>query len=115
MAQGQRSVIARSVRKNGTFVAVQFLADIRQLSLARADEALMKIRAGYEISYECPQPTPMILTLSVHPTRVPDLLTWDSMRLDPPIEGTGIRATARITGVNRETVGTLALRVAIVD
>jgi len=30
-------------------------------------------------------------------------------------EGTGIRATARITGVNRETVGTLALRVASVD
>ena len=27
----------------------------------------------------------MILTLSVHPTRVPDLLTWDSMRLYPPI------------------------------
>src|SRR4029077_9395934 len=32
-------------------------------------------RAGYEISYDCPQPTPMILTLSVHPTRFPDLLT----------------------------------------
>src|SRR3954453_1383749 len=45
----------------------------------------MKIRAGYEISYDCPQPTPMILTLSVHPSRTPDLLTWDSMRLDPTI------------------------------
>jgi hypothetical protein len=31
----------------------------------------MKIRAGYEISYDCPQPTPMILTLSVHPHAVP--------------------------------------------
>ena len=37
----------------------------------------MKIRAGYEISYDCPQPTPMILQLSVHPSRIPDLLTWD--------------------------------------
>ena len=45
----------------------------------------MKIRAGYEISYDCPQPTPMILTLSVHPSRIPDLLTVDRMRLDPPI------------------------------
>ncbi|MEA2948881.1 MAG: hypothetical protein QOI40_4211, partial [Alphaproteobacteria bacterium] len=45
----------------------------------------MKIRAGYEISYDCPQPTPMILTLSVHPSRVPDLLTWDRMRLDPAV------------------------------
>lgn len=45
----------------------------------------MQIRAGYEISYECPQPTPMILQLSVHPSRVPDLLTWDRMRFDPPL------------------------------
>ncbi len=27
----------------------------------------MQIRAGYEIAYECPQPTPMVLMLSVHP------------------------------------------------
>ena len=45
----------------------------------------MQIRAGYEISYDCPQPTPMILTLSVHPSRFADLLTPDRMRLDPPI------------------------------
>ena len=45
----------------------------------------MKIRAGYEISYDCPQPTPMILTLSVHPSRGPDLLTADRMRLDPAV------------------------------
>jgi transglutaminase-like putative cysteine protease len=45
----------------------------------------MKIRAGYEISYECPQPTPMILTLSVHPSRRANLLAPDRMRFDPPI------------------------------
>jgi transglutaminase-like putative cysteine protease len=45
----------------------------------------MKIRAGYEISYECLQATPMILMLSVHPSRTPDLLTPDRMRLDPAI------------------------------
>ncbi len=45
----------------------------------------MKIRAGYEISYDCPQPTPMILTLSVHPSRFSDLRTPNLMRLDPPI------------------------------
>jgi transglutaminase-like putative cysteine protease len=45
----------------------------------------MKIRAGYEISYDCPQSTPMILQLSVHPSRTPDLLTWDSVQFDPPI------------------------------
>src|SRR3954469_1590234 len=52
---------------------------------ARSKRLSMKIRAGYEISYDCPQPTPMILSLSVHPSRIPDLLTWDRMQLDPPI------------------------------
>src|SRR5215470_15331305 len=41
------------------------------------------IRTGYEISYDCPQPTPMILTLSVHPSRRRDLITPDRMQLDP--------------------------------
>ena len=35
----------------------------------------MHIRVGYEIAYECPQATPMILMLSVHPSRRPDLAT----------------------------------------
>ncbi len=45
----------------------------------------MKIRAGYDISYQCPQPTPMILTLSVHSSRAGDLITPDRLRLDPAI------------------------------
>ncbi len=44
----------------------------------------MNIHAGYEISYDCFQPTPMILTLSVHPSRTPDL-SWDRMQLNQPI------------------------------
>jgi transglutaminase-like putative cysteine protease len=35
----------------------------------------MLIRAGYEIQYECPMPTPMTLLLSVRPERLPDLVT----------------------------------------
>ena len=45
----------------------------------------IKIRTGYEISYECPQPTPMILTLSVHPSRRADLVTPDWMRVHPMV------------------------------
>ena len=43
----------------------------------------MKIRAGYELAYECPQPTPMILQLSVHPSRMADLLTVDRIQFNP--------------------------------
>ena len=45
----------------------------------------MEIRAGYEITYDCPQPTPMILMLSVHPSRVADLVTPDRIQLLPAI------------------------------
>jgi transglutaminase-like putative cysteine protease len=43
----------------------------------------MKIRFGYELVYECPQATPMILMLHVHPSRVRDLIRVDDMTLDP--------------------------------
>ena len=48
----------------------------------------MKIRAGYEIAYSCPQPTPMILMLSVWPERAPDLVTPDALRIsaDVPVQ-----------------------------
>ena len=45
----------------------------------------MKIRAGFEIAYDCAQPTPMILQVSVHPSRQADLITWDGIKMDPPI------------------------------
>jgi len=44
----------------------------------------MRIRAGYEISYECPQPTPMLALLNVHASRAEDLETTDILRIDPP-------------------------------
>jgi transglutaminase-like putative cysteine protease len=49
---------------------------------------MIKIRAGYRISYDCPQPTPMILTLSVHPSRRGDLITPDHVRIDPHVPAT---------------------------
>ncbi len=33
----------------------------------------MQIRAGFHIQYECPQPTPMLLVLSVEPDRMKDV------------------------------------------
>jgi hypothetical protein len=51
----------------------------------------MKIRIGYEIIYDCPQPTPMILTLNVHYTRVSDLIITDHLVTDPPVPLTAYR------------------------
>jgi hypothetical protein len=46
---------------------------------------MIKLRAGYGIAYDCPQPTPMILTLSVHPSRRGGLITSDLIRIDPHV------------------------------
>jgi transglutaminase-like putative cysteine protease len=45
----------------------------------------MRIRCGYEITYECPQPTPMLLMLNVHASRYQDLETPDVIQTDPPL------------------------------
>ena len=48
----------------------------------------MHIRVGYELVYDCPQPTPMILMLSIHYTRVSDIVVPDQLVANPavPIE-----------------------------
>jgi transglutaminase-like putative cysteine protease len=45
----------------------------------------MKLRIGYELIYECPKPTPMILTLNVHFSRVSDLVAPDYILSDPSL------------------------------
>jgi transglutaminase-like putative cysteine protease len=45
----------------------------------------MKIRFGYQLKFQCPQPTPMILMLHAHPSRIHDLIRPDNMRLEPHI------------------------------
>ena len=45
----------------------------------------MKIRVGYELIYDCPQPTPMILMLNIHFTRVSDILIPDHLVTDPSL------------------------------
>ena len=51
----------------------------------------MKIKIGYELDYVCPQPTPMILTLNVHYSRVADLLGPDHVITRPSLPITGYR------------------------
>lgn len=45
----------------------------------------MRIRLGYELVYQCPQPTPMILHLNVERARAGDLESPDDIRTDPAV------------------------------
>ncbi len=45
----------------------------------------MRIHAGYEISFDCFQATPMMLAISVHPSRAHDLLTGAAITYTPHV------------------------------
>ena len=49
----------------------------------------MQIRVGYDLTYTCPQPTPMILTLSIHASRAADILAPGPLCVSPSTEITG--------------------------
>ena len=51
----------------------------------------MLIRVGFEMTYWCPQPTPMILTLSIHYSRASDLVRSDHLLSNPPVPLTAYR------------------------
>jgi transglutaminase-like putative cysteine protease len=52
---------------------------------------MIHIKLGYELVYQCPQPTPMIVTLNVHYSRVSDLIKPDHLIFEPSIPVAGYR------------------------
>lgn len=52
---------------------------------------MMKLRVGYELVYDCPQPTPMILAVNVHHSRASDIVVRDDLVAEPAIPITGYR------------------------
>jgi transglutaminase-like putative cysteine protease len=64
---------------------------LRLLLSSREMEATLKIRAGYDIAFNCFQTVPMLLMLSVHPTRQQDLLTEHAIRFSPNAEARDFR------------------------
>ena len=51
----------------------------------------MKLRVGYELTYDFPQPTPLIGMLNVHYSRVADLAAPDHIRAVPSVPISGYR------------------------
>jgi transglutaminase-like putative cysteine protease len=45
----------------------------------------LEIRVGYELIYDCPQPTPMMLVLNVHYSRASDLIIPDHVTTSPSL------------------------------
>ncbi len=51
----------------------------------------MKIRVGYELLYDFPQPTPVLLVVGMHFSRASDVIIPDSLITDPPVHITPYR------------------------
>jgi transglutaminase-like putative cysteine protease len=51
----------------------------------------MQIRLGYELVYDCPQPTPMLLMLNIHHSRVADIVVPDHLVTNPSLAVRGYR------------------------
>lgn len=51
----------------------------------------MRLRLGFEMIYDCPQPVPMIFNVHVHFTRASDLVCRDDLMIDPPVPIAGYR------------------------
>jgi transglutaminase-like putative cysteine protease len=45
----------------------------------------MQLRVGYELIYDCPQPTPMMLMLNIHHSRASDIVVPDYLMTKPAV------------------------------
>jgi len=51
----------------------------------RAEESRLEIGVGYELIYDCPQPTPMMLVLNIHYSRASDVVIPDHVTTTPSV------------------------------
>ncbi|WP_346324059.1 transglutaminase family protein [Emcibacter sp. SYSU 3D8] len=75
----------------------------------------MQIRVGYDLIYECCQPTPMIVTLNIHPDRAGDIIVPDTMSTDPQVplthymDGYGNKCTRLVAPAGQIRIGAEAV------
>jgi transglutaminase-like putative cysteine protease len=53
----------------------------------------MQIRVGYELTFDCPQATPMVLLLNIHHSRVNDIVVPDRVTTDRQVQIASYRDT----------------------
>ena len=58
----------------------------------------MRIRVGFEITYDFVARTPMMLMLNVHPSRAADVIKPDQLRVSPAVPFTRYSDATGIAG-----------------
>jgi transglutaminase-like putative cysteine protease len=83
--------------------------------IAVARRSQLEIRVGYELIYDCPQPTPMMLMLNIHHSRAPDIRVPDRLTTVPVIpfstyrDGYGNWCTRLVAPTGRLRIASAAL------
>jgi transglutaminase-like putative cysteine protease len=58
---------------------------------AKAKNNIIYIKVGYELVYDCPQPTPMLLMLNIHYSHAAEIVTPDLLQTSPAVPITPYR------------------------
>jgi len=77
---------------------------------------MILIRAGYELIYEFPKPTPLILTLNIHYSRASDLARPDNLITIPAVPVTSYRLRVFVNDLEMgpQTAPRVAARMSVV-
>ncbi|MDP3866386.1 MAG: hypothetical protein Q8Q75_16940, partial [Rhodoferax sp.] len=59
--------------------------DTQGLARPQPPGTALRMRVGFEMAYECPGPTPMLLSLNIHHSRASDLVRPDILVTSPSI------------------------------
>lgn len=68
-----------------------FTGQLQSSNMPQVSGKGMQIRVGFEMAYECPKPTPMILSLNIHHSRAADLVHPDILVTRPVVPITAYR------------------------
>ncbi len=77
------------VRLGGSYLVFDCIVAISRVQTG--DVFGVKLRVGFEMQYEFPQPTPMIMVLGTHFTRASDIIVPDHLTTKPPVPITPYR------------------------
>jgi hypothetical protein len=61
----------------------------------------LEIRVGYELIYDCPQPTPMMLVLHIHYSRASDIIVPDHVTTTPSLPLSAYRELRQLVHTSR--------------
>src|ERR1700719_846899 len=81
-----RTAITAILLASISFTSIGTNLAVCAFSTQQVQEAFVKIRAGYDIAFQCPYAVPMVLMLTTHPSRDGDVLSDQTMHFSRGVQ-----------------------------